>query len=405
MKEKIDNLEEDKCMLNDKLIDMQCRSMKYNLIFSGIEEHRDEDCEDKLRRFIYQDMRIEHRLEFGNVHRFGKSYRNKPRPIIARFLYFSDLDMVKRAGKNLKGTHYGVNQQFPAEIEEKRRKLYPIMKAERKNNSKVVLIRDKLYVNDELVTVSNDEAPREEPRQTPIRPKKRSRVSSTPDRDGHKSKTDDLDEIDIPNFEIKMKNRFTLRRVKSGGIVLCFRTHLADKINMIDTDSKYIMWFTVDKEIFRLNQNVLFGIVYIPPENSSYCIGDPYHGCHGDKSYPRPRSELNPVGVVLSSNIHCTSQRSPHILKKSISPIKTSTPIYIRRNLFTQNHEIFETKRADIQNLLFTNIDVSQYNLEEDHKEEHVLDNEEDIEEDTEEDHEKDHMEDIEEEQKFFKVL
>ncbi|VDI38254.1 Hypothetical predicted protein [Mytilus galloprovincialis] len=49
MKEKIDNLEEDKCMLNDKLIDMQCRSMKYNLIFSGIEEHRDEDCEDKLR--------------------------------------------------------------------------------------------------------------------------------------------------------------------------------------------------------------------------------------------------------------------------------------------------------------------------------------------------------------------
>ncbi|CAG2228889.1 RIF1 [Mytilus edulis] len=76
------------------------------------------------------------------------------------------------------------------------------------------------------------------------------------------------------------------------------------------------------------------------------------------------------------------------------------------RNLFTQNHEIFETKRADIQNLLFTNIDVSQDNLEEDHKEEHVLDNEEDIEEVTEEDHvvdhEKDHMEDIEEEHKVF---
>ena len=61
---------------------------------------------------------------------------------------------------------------------------------------------------------------------------------------------------------------------------------------------------------------------------------------------------------------------------------------------------------ADQQNLLFTNIDVSQDNLEEDHKEEHVLDNEEDIEEVTEEDHvvdhEKDHMEDIEEEHKVF---
>ncbi|XP_071123959.1 sodium-dependent proline transporter-like [Mytilus edulis] len=61
---------------------------------------------------------------------------------------------------------------------------------------------------------------------------------------------------------------------------------------------------------------------------------------------------------------------------------------------------------ADQQNLLFTNIDESQDNLEEDHKEEHVLDNEEDIEEDIEEDHvvnhDKDHMEDLEEEYKVF---
>ncbi|CAG2256891.1 RIF1 [Mytilus edulis] len=117
-----------------------------------------------------------------------------------------------------------------------------------------------------------------------------------------------------------------------------------------------------------------------------------------------PSKRTKPCGS--SPVVKYTSQRSPHILKKSISPIKTSTLIYIRRNLFTQNHEISETKRADIQNLLFTNIDVSQDNLEEDHKEEHVLDNEEDIEEVTEEDHvvdhEKDHMEDIEEEHKVF---
>ncbi|CAG2215171.1 unnamed protein product [Mytilus edulis] len=117
-----------------------------------------------------------------------------------------------------------------------------------------------------------------------------------------------------------------------------------------------------------------------------------------------PSKRTKPSGS--SPVVKYTSQRSPHIFKKSISPIKTSTPIYIRRNLFTQNHEIFETKMADIQNLLFTNIDESQDNLEEDHKEEHVLDNEEDIEEDIEEDHvvdhEKDHMEDLEEEYKVF---
>ncbi|CAC5395921.1 unnamed protein product [Mytilus coruscus] len=59
-------------------------------------------------------------------------------------------------------------------------------KCRTKNRSKVVRNRDKLYVNDELVSVANDEAPREEPRQTTTgtRPKKRSRVSSTPDREG-----------------------------------------------------------------------------------------------------------------------------------------------------------------------------------------------------------------------------
>ncbi|CAG2252955.1 unnamed protein product [Mytilus edulis] len=113
-----------------------------------------------------------------------------------------------------------------------------------------------------------------------------------------------------------------------------------------------------------------------------------------------PSKRTKPSGS--SPVVKYTSQRSPHIFKKSISPIKTSTPIYIRRNLFTQNHEIFETKKADIQNLLFTNIDESQDNLEEDHKEEHVLDNEEVIEEDHVVDHEKDHMEDLEEEYKVF---
>jgi len=37
-----------------------------------------------------------------------------------------------------------------------------------------------------------------------------------------------------------------------------------------------IYWFKVKKkQIFRLNQDILFGIVYVPPDNSSYCINDP----------------------------------------------------------------------------------------------------------------------------------
>ena len=77
-----------------------------------------------------------------------------------------------------------MNEQFPAEIEANRKRLYPIMKEEKKKKSKVVLVRDRLYVNDELVTPTDyNEPPRQEPRPSTTRPNKRSRVNSTPDRE------------------------------------------------------------------------------------------------------------------------------------------------------------------------------------------------------------------------------
>ncbi|CAG2234767.1 unnamed protein product [Mytilus edulis] len=39
----------------------------------------------------------------------------------------------------LKGSDYGVNEQFPPEIEQRRRRLYPIMKEERRKRANVVL--------------------------------------------------------------------------------------------------------------------------------------------------------------------------------------------------------------------------------------------------------------------------
>ena len=126
-------------------------------------------------------MKIPERIEFGNIQRFGKKNAERPRPIIARFLYYSDLDKAEKAERNLRGTYFGVNEQFPPEIEERRRKLYPIMKEEKKKKSKVVLIRDKLFVNNELVVP--DEATHLEPRRSSTRPNKRTKVNSTPERD------------------------------------------------------------------------------------------------------------------------------------------------------------------------------------------------------------------------------
>ncbi|VDI47084.1 Hypothetical predicted protein [Mytilus galloprovincialis] len=89
--------------LESNILDLQCRSMKNNLIFSGLAYNKDENCQAKLRNFIYEELQIEHHIEFGNVHRFGKIGMNRAKPIVARFLYRQDLECVLRKAFRLKG--------------------------------------------------------------------------------------------------------------------------------------------------------------------------------------------------------------------------------------------------------------------------------------------------------------
>ena len=87
------------------------------------------------------------------------------------------------------------------------------------------------------------------------------------------TKTDDCDDINLDDFTIFMKNRFKFRKVKSGGITLAYKNYLHEYISEIESESKYIKWLKI-KHIFE--HDILFGIVYIPPESSVYCTGDPF---------------------------------------------------------------------------------------------------------------------------------
>lgn len=87
-----------------------------------------------------------------------------------------------------------------------------------------------------------------------------------------KTKTDDLDDINIEGFEIIMKNRIKYGRVNSGGIMLAFRQNLSEFITVHVADSKTVLWFEISKTFTNLEKNLFVGI-YIPPENSRYnCV-------------------------------------------------------------------------------------------------------------------------------------
>ena len=174
--------------MKEKMLDAQCRSMSYSLIFTGIDEREYEDGETVLKEFLSARLCITDEIPFANIHRIGNiteaKRRGRPRPLIAKFVHKKHLLEVKRATVLLKGTHYGVNEQYPPEIERERKKLYPIAKTERKKGSRVVLVRDKLFVNNSMINPKTYVFTTEEARPpTPLpRPHKRQRLGSIPNR-------------------------------------------------------------------------------------------------------------------------------------------------------------------------------------------------------------------------------
>lgn len=156
LKDRLRSVEQAQATNDEKMVDLQWRNMRENLIFSGIPESQlgrgeYEDCESLIKCFIREQMNVTKDVEFDRVHRIGRYRQDQrfPRPIVAKFTYYKDKETVRQAApRTLLGTNYSVNEQFPAEIEDRRKRLYPVAKSARRDqNNRVRLVRDKLFIN------------------------------------------------------------------------------------------------------------------------------------------------------------------------------------------------------------------------------------------------------------------
>ncbi|CAB4006722.1 unc-13-like C [Paramuricea clavata] len=147
--EKIGSLEKLASTLKEELIDLRARSMRSNLMFYNLPENDEEDPEKVVSEVLEKINPEFKKMEIERVHRIGKKRLGSVRPIVAKFLRFKDKELIWKNSKKLKGTKIGISEQYPKEIAEERKKLYPIMKEARQNGSKAVMIRDKLYINDQ----------------------------------------------------------------------------------------------------------------------------------------------------------------------------------------------------------------------------------------------------------------
>ena len=167
---------DDKCRkFENEISELKARSMQQNLLFFGLAEAPlgdTENPETKLRDFLRNELTMDdpnyiNTIVFDRVHRIGRPKRYigaNPRPIVARFERFKDREIIRMAGKelNMKQNGYSIREQFPPEMEAKRKTLYPVMRRYAQNpQNHVVMVRDKLFINSEQYippTESNETA-------------------------------------------------------------------------------------------------------------------------------------------------------------------------------------------------------------------------------------------------------
>jgi len=94
-------------------------------------------------------------IHFDRVHRIsthtcdGRNFRS--RPIIVKLSTYQDKNFIKSFIKNLpKGTNIGIFDDFPKEVDEIRRKLYPVLKAVKQEKKEVYFKVEKLLINGSL---------------------------------------------------------------------------------------------------------------------------------------------------------------------------------------------------------------------------------------------------------------
>lgn len=150
LEESIARIEARNTDLHRELVDMKSRSMRSNLVFYNLPEQEKEDPFAVLRELLGTKMGIDesNEIEIERAHRLGgKREDGKPRPIVAKFLRFQDKEYIRKSAYLLKGTKIGIADQFPKEIAEARKKLYPEMKKAKSEGNTVKLIKDQLYIN------------------------------------------------------------------------------------------------------------------------------------------------------------------------------------------------------------------------------------------------------------------
>jgi len=166
-----ERLETENKLLKQKTNNLENYSRRNNIIIRGIPESNNEtslECEEKARMFLVNELKLDgeraRNMKFVRVHRMGGFQNNRnnadarSRPIIIRFQNYEDKAMAWSARNKISDRSLFISENFSAETEFRRKKLYIIYKYAKslvKYQKKISLNGDVLIIDNVRYTVDN----------------------------------------------------------------------------------------------------------------------------------------------------------------------------------------------------------------------------------------------------------
>ena len=147
--------------------DLESRSMRENLMFYGIAEGDDENCDDLVKGVCRDKLKVTsaHQMLFDRAHRVGSKSGAKVRPIVIKFHYYHERELVRKRSSEyadaLKTAKLGVGAQLSKDIREARKPLYLAMKQAKDEGKDVKFVGKKLFIegNEHVGAVSSARPP------------------------------------------------------------------------------------------------------------------------------------------------------------------------------------------------------------------------------------------------------
>ena len=136
-------------------IKLEAYTRRENIKIFNVKEESGENTEELFRKLFVTKLQIPNKdvtnIRFESAHRIPSRApdrrSSRPRPVIARFSFYQEKEFVRSFCKNLKGTDIGIAHDFPREIEEIHKTLYPVLKKAKREQQRAYFNFDKLIID------------------------------------------------------------------------------------------------------------------------------------------------------------------------------------------------------------------------------------------------------------------